>query len=200
MLPKKKLTLALPDARRRANLKEYATREWMDRITELAMDAYRGPSPEDEAMEPFSVILAPVKVRDMAEEYVSVRYYKMPLKEFRRITAKTGDSLRNKINSLLESMPADTQPPFAQMQEKFCGQGKPTEDTPNSMEDLWDEAYSPALVEARSTPLDQTNGRIERRRRGWACGSRPDHRRDTVRIGFSSLLERLSRKQSFALG
>jgi hypothetical protein len=133
-------------ARRRANLKQYATREWMDRITELALDAYRGPLSEDEAMEPFSVVLAPVKVRDMAEEYVSIKYYKMPLKEFRRITAKTGNSLRNKINSLLESMPADTQPPFAQMQEKFCSQGNATEDAPNSMEDLWDEAYSPALV------------------------------------------------------
>lgn len=148
-MPKKKLAQVLPSVRWLANLKQRATRAWMDRITALAMEAYGGPSPDDEAMEPLAVILAPVKVQEMAQEYVSAKHYKMPLKEFRGITAKKGNSLRNKIHVLLESIPDETQPPFAQMRERFCGQGTATEqpeDATNAMEDLWDDVYSPAVV------------------------------------------------------
>jgi hypothetical protein len=155
--PKKKLTQALPSARRRANLKRYVTRAWKDNITELAMQAYRGPSPEDEAMEPLAVVLAPVKVQELAEEYVSVKHHKAPLKEFRRITGKKGHSLRKKLHDLLESLPGDTEPPFPQMREKFCIQREAAQHRIDKayslievnridMEDLWDEAYSPTEV------------------------------------------------------
>jgi hypothetical protein len=144
-MPKKKLTQALPSARRRENLKQPASQEWKHQITDLAMEAYRGPSPEDEFMKLFSVSQAPVIAQGLAEEYISVKYYKIPLKEFRRTTSRVGKSLRNKIHDLLESIPPDTQPPFPQMRKKFCGQEKAKEDGTNA-EDLWDEAYSSAVV------------------------------------------------------
>ena len=141
-MPKKKLTQALPSVRRRANLNQHANQEWKQRITDLAKEAYRGLSPEDEFTKLFSVSRAPVIAQELAEEYISVKCYKVPLKEFRRTTTKLGRSLRR----LLESIPPDTQPPFPQMRKKFSGQGKTIEDGTNAAEDLWDEAYSSAAV------------------------------------------------------
>jgi hypothetical protein len=92
--PKKKLTQALPAVMRVANLRQYADQEWKDRITELAMEAYRGPRPKDEDTEPILVILAPAKVQELAERYVSAKHYKIPLREIRRITSNAGHSLR----------------------------------------------------------------------------------------------------------
>src|SRR5436189_6007414 len=105
--PKKKLTQALPAVMWRANLSQYATRDWKECITDLAMEAYCGQPPNDEDTEPTDVILAPTKVQELAENYVSVIHYKVPLKEVRRITGKAGHSLRNKIHDLLESLPGD---------------------------------------------------------------------------------------------
>src|SRR5262245_13036740 len=119
-MSKKAITQALPNIRRLANLKQYATREWMDTITNLAAKAFR-PSLEDDDEEPFEVILAPGRVLQLAEEYVSAKHHRMPLKEFRKITSKSGNSLRNKVQELLENIPDDAQPPLAQMREKFCG-------------------------------------------------------------------------------
>lgn len=50
----------------------------MDRITDLASEAYCGSS-QDEATESLAVILAPVRVQQLAEEYVSVKYHKCAL-------------------------------------------------------------------------------------------------------------------------
>ena len=143
--PKKKLTQALPAVMRGANLSQYATQEWKERITELAMEAYRGPRPKDEDTEPIPVILAPAKVQELAERYVSAKHYKVPLREIRRITGKVGHSLRNKICDLLEILPGDTEPPFPQMRERFCMQREATQH-PADMEERWDEAYSPTAV------------------------------------------------------
>src|SRR5262245_16648623 len=112
-MPKKKLTQALPSVRRRANLNQHANQEWTQRITDLAIEAYRGPSPEDEFTKLFSVNKAPVIAQQLAEEYISVKYYKVPLKEFRGTTTNLGRSLRK----LLESIPPDTQPPIPQMKK-----------------------------------------------------------------------------------
>src|SRR5262249_40386988 len=105
-MSKKIITQALPNIRRLANLKQYATREWMDTISELAAKAYR-PALGDEEEEPLAVLLAPVKVRQLAEQFVSAKHHRMPLKEFRRITSKSGNSLRNKVLELLESITDD---------------------------------------------------------------------------------------------
>jgi hypothetical protein len=118
-MSKKTITQALPNVRRLANLRQYATREWKNFITDLAAKAYR-PVLEDDDEEPFAVIVAPVRVQQLAEEYVSAKHYRMPLKEFRKITSKSGNSLRNKVQELLEIIPDDAQPPLSQMREKFC--------------------------------------------------------------------------------
>src|SRR5262245_11812430 len=52
------------------------------------------PSPEDEFTKLFSVNKAPVIAQQLAEEYISVKYYKVPLKEFRGTTTNLGRSLR----------------------------------------------------------------------------------------------------------
>jgi hypothetical protein len=100
---------------------------------------------EDDDEEPFAVIVAPVRVQQLAEEYVSAKHYRMPLKEFRKITSKSGNSLRNKVQELLEIIPDDAQPPLSQMREKFCSksaEGTGGEDP----EELWDKAYSASSV------------------------------------------------------
>jgi hypothetical protein len=141
---KKKLTQALLALMRLANLNKYATKRWKQRITDLAMKAYRGPRPIDEETEPMEVILAPAKVQELAERFVSIKHHKVPLKEIRRITSKTDPSLRNKIHDLHASLPADTEPPFPQMRGRFCIQREATQH-PADTEERWD-AYSPTAV------------------------------------------------------
>jgi hypothetical protein len=154
--PKKKLTQALPAVMGLPNLSQYATQEWKERITALAMEAHLGRRPNDEDTEPLLVILASAKVLELAETYISAKHYKVPLREIRMITSQTGKSLRNKIHDLLESLPHDAEPPFPQMREKFCMQNEAAQHRIDKayslsegtidMEERWDEAYSPTAV------------------------------------------------------
>jgi hypothetical protein len=111
-------------------------------------------------------------VLQLAEEYVSAKHYRMPLKEFRKLTSKSGNSLRNKVQELLGNIPDDAQPPLAQMREKFCGkniEGTDGEDP----EELWDKAYSATAVKRALccwiTLLDELNDDA----RGGRAGADP---------------------------
>ena len=198
-VPKKKLTQALPAVMRRANLSQYATEEWKDRITELAMEAYLGRRPNDEDTEPLLVILAPAKVQELAERYVSAKHYKVSLREIRRITSKARHSLRNKIHDLLESLPDDAEPPFPQMRERFCIQREATQH-PADMEERWDEAYSPNAVKCVLDRWIELMDEVNEDAGGKRSSADPITAEIEFVVGFGLLLGRLSGEQSCALG
>ena len=105
------------DARR--NLSQYATQEWKERITELAMEAYRGPRPKDEKTRSQYLLFWPrLRCRNSQKDTLAPNITRF-LGKFEGLLAKVGHSLRNKICDLLEILPGDTEPPFPQMRERF---------------------------------------------------------------------------------
>lgn len=182
----RKLRQALPSTRMIPNLRvrsdadqasKDARREWENRISDLAGNAYRrkhGPFEQ----EPLSVILAPSHSQRAAEFYISEKVYDAGLPQLRKIL-KAGKSLSQKAPweavarfCELAGTTSDEFPPFAQMRALFC-YGDPSsngleENDPDKVRDqleregIWESTLSPTVILSESADEETVS-------RSWSC-------------------------------